>query len=168
MKNLFLALFTLLLTSAFAQQPESPDSIYWTPKYCNTAETAEDALDQWIWSGNEWVLDCIQPSQLFVDAFTDEDGNVSLWLSDTYECCCQVASLPGSEAAWTGFYGSACQTYLDSIGFVYDDPDYINWTSLDENELILDGIYIDMYGRHYIVPPVGLSIMNRKTYLRLK
>jgi hypothetical protein len=167
MKNLILVLFTLLLTSAFAQMPNTADSVYWTPKYCNTAETAEDALDQWIWSGNPWILDCIQPSQLFVDAFTDENGNVSLWLSDTYECCCQVASLPGSEAAWTGFFGSNCQTYLDSVGFIYDDPNFVNWTSIDEDMLELNDIYIDPFGRQYTIPPKGLSVMNKKKYYRL-
>ena len=86
---------------------------------------------------------------------------------DTYECCCQVASLPGSESAWSGFFGSPCQSYLDSIGFVYNDPNIINWTSLDEDILLKDGIYIDIYGRQYIIPPKGLSIMNGKTYIRL-
>jgi len=166
MKRILLLAVLTISSIGTAQQPESVDSIYWTPKYCNTAETAEDALDQWIWSGNEWITDCIQPSQLFVDAFTDEDGNVSLWLVDTYECCCQVASLPGSEAAWTGFFGSNCQAYLDSIGFVYDDPSIINWTSLDESDLELDGIYIDPFGRQYTIPPKGLSIKNKEKYYR--
>ena len=62
---------------------------------------------------------------------------------------------------------SDCPAYLDSIGFIYDDPKYINWTSIDENEIILEGIYIDMYGRQYIAPPKGLSIMNKQTYFRL-
>ena len=62
---------------------------------------------------------------------------------------------------------SDCPAYLDSIGFIYNDPDYVNWTSLDELDLELDGIYIDMYGRQYIAPPKGLSIMNRQTYFRL-
>jgi len=160
MKNLILILFTFLLTSAFAQPPVSADSIYWDVKYCDTGETSEDALTQWIWNGN--IGDCIQPSPEFIAAVWP-----GMWLVDTYECCCQVASLPGSEAAWTGFMGSPCQTYLDSIGFVYNDPDYINWTSLDEIDLELDGIYIDIYGRQYIVPPMGLSIMNKKKYYRL-
>ena len=75
-KLLFIILFSFSF-NLFAQIPETEDSIYWSGNYCDTAETAEDALDQWIWSGNEWVLDCIQTSQLFVDAFTDEFGNVT-------------------------------------------------------------------------------------------
>ena len=169
MKNLLFLVLFAFLSILSAHQPETADSIYWTPKYCDTGETAEDALDQWIWSGNEWILDCIQPSPEFIAAFTDENGSVSLWLSDTYECCCQVASLPGSEAAWTGFFGSACQTYLDSIGFVYNDPDYVNWTSIGENIMLLEEeIYIDMYGRQYIIPPIGLSVKNKTKYIRLK
>ena len=161
MKNLFLVLFTLLLTLAFSQPPITADSIYWSAKYCSTAETIEDCTNSWLWNGN-WD-DCIQPSEQFcITAFP------GMWLTDSYECCCQVASLPGSEASWTGFFGSNCQSYLDSIGFVYNNPDYVNWTSLDENEIKLDGIYIDMYGRQYIMPPKGLSIMNRQTYFRLK
>ena len=89
-------------------------------------------------------------------------------MTDTYECCCQVASLPGSENAWTGFFGSPCETYLDSIGFIYNDPDYVNWTSLDENKLNLNGVYIDIYGRVYINQPDGLSILNRKKYFKVK
>ena len=166
MKNLFLVLFTLLLTSAFAQPPLTADSVYWTSKYCDSAEnTLEAHLTQWTWNGN--IGDCIQPSEAMANAFYNEEtGEVSLWLVDTYQCCCEVASLPGSTSVWTFFMGSPCQTYLDSIGFIYNDPDYVNWTSLDEMDLELDGIYIDMYGRQYIVPPIGLSIMNRKTYIR--
>ena len=103
-----------------------------------------------------------------VNAFYNEKtGNVLLYLLDSYDCCCKVASLPGSEAVWNGFMKSDCPAYLDSIGFIYNDPDYVNWTSLDEMDLILDGIYIDIYGRQYITPPKGLSIMNRKKYYRL-
>ena len=61
---------------------------------------------------------------------------------------------------------SDCPAYLDSIGFVYDDPDYINWTSLDDGDLELNGIYIDMYGIHHTIPPKGLSIMNKEKYIR--
>ena len=166
MKNLFLVLFTLLLTSAFAQMPETADSVYWTPKYCDTAESTFEAhLVQWTWNGN--VGDCIQPSEPMANAFYNEKtGEVGLVLKDTYECCCQQASLPGSEAVMTFFMGSPCQTYLDSIGFIYNDPNYINWTSLSENNIKLNGIYIDMYGKQYTTPPKGLSIMNGKKYYK--
>ena len=167
MKNLFLVLFTLLLTSAFAQMPETADSVYWSTKYCDTAEnTLEAHLTQWTWNGN--AVDCIQPSEAFASAFYDEEtGQVLLYLLESYECCWEVASTPGSIGAWTFFSGSPCQTYLDSIGFVYDDPKYINWTSLDESGIKLDGIYIDMYGIQHTIPPKGLSIMNKQKYMRL-
>ena len=166
MKNLILVLFTFLLTFGFAQQPETADSIYWSAKYCDTAETFEDALTQWTWNGN--VEDCIQPSEAFANAFYNEKaGTVSLYLLDSYDCCCKVASTPGSIGAWTFFYDSPCQAYLDSIGFVYDDPDYINWTSVDEDIILEKGIYIDMYGIQHTIPPKGLSIMNKQKYLRL-
>jgi hypothetical protein len=152
MKNLFLVLFTLLSTLTFSQIPETADSIYWTGKYCNTAQTIEEALDQYIWNGN--VNDCIQPSQGMLDALWP-----ALWLTDSYECCCQVASLPGSNGAMTGFWESPCQEYLDSINFYY--------MTVDENTSNkLDGIYIDMYGRQYINQPKGLSVMNGKKYYK--
>ena len=167
MRNLFLVLFTLLLTSAFAQIPETADSVYWSVKYCDSAEnTLEAHMNQWTWNGN--IGDCIQPSEPFATAYYNEKtGEVALYLLDSYECCCEVASTPGSIGAWTFFYNSPCQTYLDSIGFVYDDPDYVNWTSLSEIDLELDGIYIDMLGIQYTIPPKGLSIMNKTKYIRL-
>jgi len=160
MKNLLLTLvlFTSLLT--FSQPPVSADSIYWTPKYCSTAETIEDCTNSWIWSGN--FNDCIQPSELFCETLFPD-----MWITDSYECCCQVASLPGSESAWNGFFGSNCQTYLDSVGFIYNDPDYVNWTSLDENQIKFEGMYIDMFGRQHITQPNGFSIFNGNKYIKL-
>jgi hypothetical protein len=164
-KILLLALITIS-SIGLSQIPETADSIYWSVKYCDTAEnTLEAHLTQWTWNGN--AMDCIQPSEAFASAFYDEEtGQVLLYLLDSYECCCEVASTPGSLGAWTFFYGSPCQTYLDGIGFVYDDPKYINWTSLSEMDLELEGIYIDMYGRQYTIPPKGLSIMNKNKYYR--
>ncbi len=155
MKHLFLlVLSTSLLT---AQIPETSDSIYYSPKYCNTAESTFEAhLTQWTWNGN--VGDCIQPSEPFANAFYDEEtGEVLLYLLDTYECCCQVASTPGSPGAWTFFEGSPCEEYLDEIGF----------TSIDEDDIELDGIYIDPFGRQYTIPPKGLSVKNKQKYYRL-
>ena len=157
-KLLFIILFSFSF-NLFAQIPETEDSIYWSGNYCDTAETIEEALNQWIWSSD--VNDCVQPNLKDI-----ENLWIALWLSDTYECCCEIASLPGSDAVWNGFMESDCPAYLDSIGFVYDDPEYINWTSLDELDLELNGIYIDIYGRYHIVPPKGVSIMNKKTYIR--
>jgi cellobiose phosphorylase len=161
MKKLLL-LFTFISTTLFAQPPLTADSIYWSGKYCNTAQTIEDCTNSWIFSGN-WN-DCIQPSEAFCNAIMPEAV-----IFDTYECCCQVASAPGSESAWNGFFGGACQEYLDSIGFIYDDPEYVNWTSIEENIINkFNGIYIDIYGRMYVEQPNGLSILNRKKYFKVK
>ena len=133
MKKLLLLLIIPFLS--FGQMPQTADSVYWSTKYCDTANTYEEYLTQWTWNGN--VGDCIQPPQGMVDAFySEENSTISLMLLDSYECCCQQASLPGSETALTFFMGSPCQTYLDSIGFIYDDPEYINWTSIDEQVMI--------------------------------
>jgi len=157
MKKLLL-LFTIISATLFAQPPLTADSIYWSGKYCSTAQTIEDCTNSWIFSGN--VNDCIQLSEQFCKAIMPDAV-----IYDTYECCCQVASAPGSESAWNGFLGSPCETYLDSIGFIHNDPEHINWTSLEEN-IKLYGIYIDMYGIQYTTPPKGLSIMNRQKYYR--
>jgi len=162
MKNLFLVLFTLLLTSAFAQVPNTADSIYWSVKFCDTSETVEDCYESsYTYNSN---LGCYM-------AGTYGPGMCealwpAIWIFDSYDCCCKVASLPGSEAVWTGFMDSSCPAYLDSIGFIYNDPDFVNWTSLDENN-ILDGFYIDMYGIQYTTPPKGLSVKDKTKYIRL-
>ena len=151
-KLLFLILFSFSF-NLFSQIPETEDSIYWSGNYCDTAETIEEALNQWIWNSD--VNDCTQPNLEDI-----ENLWIALWLSDTYECCCEIASLPGSNGAMTGFWESNCQDYLDNINF--------NYMSIEDNNINkLDGIYIDMYGRQHITPPKGLSIMNRKTYFRL-
>ena len=162
MKNLFLVLFTLLLTSAFAQVPNTADSIYWSVKFCDTSETVEDCYESsYTYNSN---LGCYL-------AGTYGPGMCealwpAIWIFDSYDCCCKVASLPGSEAVWNGFMDSDCPAYLDSIGFIYNDPDFVNWTSLDEND-ILDGFYIDMYGIQYTTPPKGLSVKDKIKYIRL-
>ena len=71
MRNLFLVLFTFLSILS-AQIPETSDSIYYSPKYCDTAEnTLEAHLTQWTWNGN--AMDCIQPSISFATAFYNEE-----------------------------------------------------------------------------------------------
>ena len=151
MKKL-LFLLALLPIMLLAQIPEE-EQIYWSGDYCDTAETIEEALTQWIWSPD--VNDCIQPNLKDI-----ENLWIALWLSDTYECCCEIASLPGSNAAMTGFWESNCQDYLDNINF--------NYMSVDDNNINkLDVIYIDMYGIQHITPPKGLSIMNKQKYFRL-
>jgi hypothetical protein len=158
MKNLlFLVSFISLLT--YGQMPETADSIYWTPKFCNTSETVEDCYEAWTYNAN---IGCYiagtygtgMCDQLFPD----------IWLMDSYDCCCKVASLPGAPGVWNGFMNSDCPAYLDSIGFVYDDPEYINWTSIEENEINnLEGIYIDMFGRQY---ETNKNISNNIVYIK--
>ena len=150
-KLLFLILFSFSF-NLFSQIPETEDSIYWSGDYCDTAETIEEALNQWIWSSD--INDCIQPNLKDI-----ENLWIALWLSDTYECCCEIASLPGSNAAMTGFWESDCKDYLDSINF--------NYMSIKDDINILNGIYIDMYGIQHTTPPKGLSIMNKQKYFRL-
>ena len=147
MKNLFLVLFTLLLTSAFAQMPETADSIYWSTKFCDTSETVEDCYESYTYNAN---LGCYQAGTY--GTLMCDQLYPGIWLFDSFECCCQVASLPGSDSAWSGFWGSPCQEYLDSINFSYMDVEENYFESLD-------GIYIDMYGRQHILRPNGLSIM---------
>jgi len=158
-KLLFLVSFISLLT--YGQMPNTADSIYWTPKFCNTSETVEDCYEAYTYNAN---LGCYMAGTYgtnMCDALFPE-----IWLFDSYDCCCKVASAPGSNSVWNGFMNTDCPAYLDSIGFVYDDPEYINWTSLSEMDLELEGIYIDMYGRQYTIPPKGLSIMNKNKYYR--
>ncbi len=166
MKKILLLAIIAISSIGASQIPETADSVYWSVKYCDSAEnTLEAHMNQWTWNGN--IGDCIQPSEPFATAYYNEKtGEVALYLLDSYECCCEVASTPGSIGAWTFFYDSPCQVYLDSIGFVYDDPDYVNWTSLGEGDIELDGIYIDPFGRQYTIPPLGLSIMNKNKYYR--
>ena len=163
MKKILLLALIAISSIGLSQMPETADSIYWSVKFCNTSETVEDCYEAYTYNANIGCYIAGTYGTAMCDQLFPE-----IWLFDSYDCCCKVASLPGDEAVWNGFMNSDCPAYLDSIGFIYNDPDYVNWTSLDENELILDGIYIDMYGRYYIVPPVGLSIMNRKKYFRLK
>ena len=149
MKNL---IFLLLISTISIGQiiPTDSDSIYYTVKYCNTAETIEDALTSWYFNGN--IQDCVNPSLGMLKAIWP-----NLYTLDSYDCCCKVASTPGLEGAWNGYIGSPCETYLDEIGFI----------AIDENDIKLNGIYIDSFGRQYAIPPKGLSIMNKTKYYRL-
>jgi hypothetical protein len=162
MKNLFLVLFTLLSTLAFAQMPETADSIYWSVKFCDTSETVEDCYESYTYNAN---LGCYQAGTYGTNMC--DQLWPAIWIFDSYDCCCKVASLPGSEAVWTGFTNSDCPAYLDSIGFIYNDPDFVNWTSIDEDDLELKGIYIDMYGTYHTIPPKGLSVKDKTKYIRL-
>ena len=153
---LFLVLFTFLSTLSAQILPETGDSIYYNPKYCNTASTIEDALTSWSFSGN--TQDCFNPSEAMLNAIWPQ-----LVVHDTYDCCCKVASTPGLPGAYNGFEGGACEAYLDSLGWSgFED-------SLGMNEDMINqwkGIYIDPFGRQYTVPPIGLSIMNKQKYYR--
>ena len=100
-----------------------------------------------MWSGN--VNDCIQPSYNLCEALFPE-----VWILDTWECCCETASTPNQPGSWTGYEGSLCEEYVNSL-------------SIEEDNLILlKGIYIDMFGRTYITQPKGLSIKDGKKYYK--
>tara|TARA_B100001094_G_scaffold308711_1_gene341638 strand:- start:66 stop:497 length:432 start_codon:yes stop_codon:yes gene_type:complete len=142
-------LSTSLLTSQIL--PTDGDSIYYSPKYCDTADSIEEALNSWLFSGI--MQDCINPSEGMLNALWP-----NIAIKDTYDCCCKVASTPGLPGAFNYFEGSACETYLEGIGFI----------ALGEREIYqTGGLYIDIYGRQFIEQPQGLSIMNRKKYYKL-
>ena len=153
---LFLVLFTFLSTLSAQILPETGDSIYYNPKYCNTASTIEDALTSWSFSGN--TQDCYNPSEAMLNAIWP-----GLVVHDTYDCCCKVASTPGLPGAYNGFEGGACEAYLDSLGWSgFED-------SLGMNEDMINqwkGIYFDMFGRQYLVQPKGFSIMDGRSYYK--
>ena len=148
MKTLFLVLFTSLI--AYGQIPETSDSIYYSPKFCNTADSIEDALDSWAFNGQ--TQDCFNPSIGMLNALWP-----NLDIHDTYDCCCKVASTPGLPGAYNGFEGGACETYLSSIDFL----------SIEENTIKVNGIYYDMQGRAYKTIPRGVSFMNYNKYFNI-
>ena len=161
MKKILLLTLIAISSISLSQMPNTADSIYWAVKFCDTSETVEDCYESWTYNAN---LGCYQAGT-YGTGMCDQ-LYPGIWLFDSFECCCQAASLPGSEAVWTGFMESSCPAYLDSIGFIYNDPDYVNWTSLDDMDLEIEGIYIDQFGRQYTTPPKGLSIMNKEKYYR--
>ena len=155
MKTLFLVLFTSLI--AYGQLPETGDSIYYSPKYCDSAVTIEDALTSWAFSAN--VSDCFNPSIEMLNALWP-----NLTVKDTYDCCCKVASSPGMPSSWNGFPGSICESYLDSLGWSgFEDNLGVNENMINQ----LDGIYYDIYGRAYKTIPRGVSFMNYNKYFKL-
>ena len=157
MRTLFSILLSFLFTLSFSQIPEDGDSIYYSPKFCNTADSIEDALTSWAFNGQ--TGNCYNPSIEMLNALFP-----GLYILDTYDCCCKVASSPGLEGSWNGFLGGACEAYLDSIGW----SSFEDNLAMDENIINqLNGIYIDMYGRQYTIQPKGLSVMNKKKYYRL-
>jgi len=161
MKKFLLLTLIAISSISLSQIPNTADSIYWSVKFCDTSETVEDCYESYTYNAN---LGCYQAGTYGTNMC--DQLWPAIWIFDSYDCCCKVASLPGSEGVWTGFMDSDCPAYLDSIGFVYDDPDFVNWTSIYEDELELNGIYIDMFGRQYTIPPKGLSIKNKNKYYR--
>ena len=155
MKKLLLALIAIFSIGA-AQLPETGDSIYYSPKFCNTADSIQDALDSWAFSGV--TQDCFNPSIGMLNALWP-----GLVIFDSYDCCCKVASSPGLEGSWNGFIGGACEAYLEMIG----------WSSFEDNLRINEdminqfkGIYFDMMGRQYLIQPKGFSIMDGQSYYK--
>ena len=86
MKTLFLVLFASLV--AYGQIiPTDGDSIYYSPKYCDTAGSVEEAMSSWAFSAT--MQDCFNPSEGMLNALWP-----GLVVKDTYDCCCKVASTP--------------------------------------------------------------------------
>ena len=158
MKRILLLALIAIYSIGTAQLPETGDSIYYSPKFCDSADSIEDALDSWAFSAA--IQDCFNPSIEMLNALWP-----NLVVKDTYDCCCKVASSPGLPGAWNGFPGSACESYLDSLG----------WSSFEDNLRINEdminqwkGIYFDMMGRQYLIQPKGFSIMEGQSYYRFK
>ena len=155
MKKLLLALIAICSIGA-AQLPETGDSIYYSPKFCDSAVTIEDALTSWAFSAN--VSDCFNPSIEMLNALWP-----NLTVKDTYDCCCKVASSPGMPSSWNGFPGSVCESYLDSLGWSgFEDNLGINKDMINQG----NGIYFDMFGRQYLTQPKGFSIMDGESYYK--
>lgn len=153
---LLLALIAISSIGATQILPETGDSIYYSPKYCDTAGSVEEAMSSWAFSAT--MQDCFNPSQAMLDA---------LWpllvVKDTYDCCCKVASTPGLPSSWTGFEGSICESYLDSLGWSgFEDNLRINEDMINQWK----GIYFDMFGRQYLTQPKGFSIMEGQLYYK--
>ena len=146
-------LFLLLISTISVGQiiPETGDSIYYSPKFCDSASSAEEAMSSWIFSGI--VQDCINPSEGMANALWP-----NLAVKDTYDCCCKVASTPGLPGAFTGFEGGGCEEYLNSIDFLY----------IKENTIKVNGIYYDMQGRAHKTIPRGVSFMNYNKYFNIQ
>ena len=148
MKNL---IFLFLISTIGIGQilPTNGDSIYYSPKFCNTADSIEDALDSWAFSGS--IQDCFNPSIEMLNALWP-----NLAIFDTYDCCCKVASTPSLQVSWNGFSGSTCEEYLNSIDFLH----------IEEVVIEMDGVYYDIYGRAYKTIPRGVSFMNYNRYFK--
>ena len=150
MKNL---IFLLLISTISIGQilPTNGDSIYYSPKYCDTAVTIEDALNSWAFSGS--IQDCFNPSIEMLNALWP---NIAIF--DSYDCCCKVASTPSLQGSWNGYVGSTCEEYLNSIDFL----------SIEEIVIEQNGIYYDMQGRSYKTIPKGVSFMNYNKYFNIQ
>ena len=150
MKNL---IFLLLISTISIGQilPTNADSIYYSPKYCDTSQSIEDALNSWAFSGS--IQDCFNPSIGMLNALWP---NIAIF--DSYDCCCKVASTPSLQGSWNGYVGSACEEYLNSIDFL----------SIEEIVIEQNGIYYDMQGRAYKTIPRGVSFMNYNKYFNIQ
>ena len=93
MKKILLLTLIAISSIGLSQMPETADSIYWSVKFCDTSETVEDCYEAYTYNAN---LGCYMAGTYgtnMCDALWP-----SIWLFDSYDCCCKVASLPGSEA----------------------------------------------------------------------
>ena len=151
MKKLLYILLAITATVSSQILPTNGDSIYYSPKYCDTAGTIEDALNSWAFSGS--IQDCFNPSIGMLNALWP---NIAIF--DTYDCCCKVASTPSLQGSWNGYVGSTCEEYLNSINFL-SVTEYGGYKKVD-------GIYYDIYGRSYKTIPKGVSFMNYNKYFK--
>ena len=151
MKKLLYILLAITATVSSQILPTNGDSIYYSPKYCDTAGTIEDALNSWAFSGS--IQDCFNPSIGMLNALWP---NIAIF--DTYDCCCKVASTPSLQGSWNGYVGSTCEEYLNSINFL-SVTEYAGYKKVD-------GIYYDIYGRSYKTIPKGVSFMNYNKYFK--
>ena len=156
MKKLLLLALIAIYSIGAAQLPETGDSIYYSPKFCDSADSIEDALDSWAFSAA--IQDCFNPSIEMLNALWP-----NLVVKDTYDCCCKVASSPGLPSSWNGFPGSTCESYLEMIGWSgFEDNLKINEDMINQWK----GIYFDMFGRQYLIQPKGFSITGGQLYYR--
>ena len=151
MKKLLYILLAITATVSSQILPTNGDSIYYSPKYCDTAGTIEDALNSWAFSGS--IQDCFNPSIGMLNALWP---NIAIF--DTYDCCCKVASTPSLQGSWNGYVGSTCEEYLNSINFL-SVTEYEGYKKVD-------GVYYDIYGRPYKTIPKGVSFMNYNKYFK--
>ena len=125
--------------------------------YCHSPETIEDCYTMWIWS--EYTIyslgygDCVQVPSNLCDYYwpnvleMDYDGWI-MYIQDTYECCCQNALAAGEYY----YEGSPCES--------------ITSLSLEENQLKINNLFYDLFGRSFKDQPKGFSFKDGLKYYK--